>query len=93
MKKDVVKGQYMKDSNTKIEVMKGQDMKSVCNSELIESGLFGSIDYCIISNQILELFIDCTFSALFWLQSELRQKFVPLLVWIQRYFKVDMSIL
>ena len=70
-----------------------KEMKKWIYSEPKKSGLFGSIDCCIISDQILELFIKHTFSTLFWLQSEHRQKFVPSFVWIQRHFEVDMSIL
>ena len=68
---------------------------SLCdaNSELKKSGLFSSIECCIVSDQIIQSYVNHVFSTLFWLQSEHRQKFVPSFVWIQRYFKVDMSIL
>ena len=67
--------------------------RSELNSQPKKSGLHGSSNCNKVNNQILGFFVKDTFNALFWLQSEHKQKFVPSFVWKQCGFKLDMSIL
>ena len=62
------------------------------NSQPKKSGLYGLSACNKVCNHFLEFYVKDTFSTLFCLQSEYKQKFVPSLVWKLRGFKVDMSI-
>ena len=43
-------------------------------------------------NQTKVICINDAFSTLLWLRSEYKQRFVPLIIWIQCGFKVDRSL-